>query len=64
MGATGNIMSEGRQGIEALSSEQDQWERVRHRFEHEFGGKAFQTWLKPLSFSALYLMFKLGDFFK
>lgn len=46
-------MSEGQKGIETLSSEQDQWERVRHRFEHEFGGKAFQTWLKPLSFSTL-----------
>ena len=46
-------MSEGQKGIETLSNELERWERVRHRFEHEFGGKAFQTWLKPLSFSAL-----------
>jgi len=31
----------------------DRWERVQDRFEHEFGEKAFQTWMKPMRFSGM-----------
>lgn len=49
----GGVMPDSQQGVTNLSMQEDRWERVKHRFEHEFGGKAFQTWLKPLSFSTM-----------